>query len=460
MNGMKINLLLAGLLLATFALTFTHCTDPIDIGGEILAEDQASVGYTDTFSLVTRTIAGDSVSVYNLNAGGLSRYFLGRTEDPFFGAVETSLYLQPLLLRDAFTGLIEQFRPTSFTTIDSIVLVLPLDTTGVIGDVSGPFGLEVYELSESIAYLDATQTYYSSTDLAVKPGPVGVFSGIPSFDTTFVTDLIVEGTNDTASYGRQLRIPLSASLGEFFLSQDTSFFQNDSLLLEQFYGLFIKPSGLTNGLLDIDFDKPWGGIYLYAEDRGDKINYALPINVLSAHINRYEHDFTTGLVQDFLEAPEKGDSLLFLQGLEGLLVEVEIPGMDALQDRVINKAELELTVATLDGYDLEETPPVDQIFAYYRNDDGGLSVIEDIATGIDFGAVDLSFGGFPEEDDAGTFTYRLNISVHLQYMISGVYPDKIILAVFPRAANAGRLILNGPGAAERPARLKVAFTDL
>ena len=457
---MKINLLLPGLLLAIVALTFSNCTDPIDIGGELLTEDQASVGFTDTLTLQAHTFKGDSISVFSFNASTLSRYYLGSVDDPFFGTLETSLYLQPLLLRNSFTGLITDFMPSTFATIDSIVLVLPLDSSGVYGDVSGNFDLEVYELDEGITYLDTEKIYYSNTNLATQATPLGTFSGVPNFDTTYVTDLIIESSTDTATYGRQLRIPLANSLGDYFLSQDTSVYQNDSLFLEKFKGLYIKPSGLTNGLLDINFDRAWAGIYLYVDDRGETLNYALPVNALSAHINRYEHDFSTGAVQEFIGNQEKGDSLLFLQGMEGLLVELSLPSLDALQNKIINKAELEMTVASLDGYDLEANPPVDQIFAYYRNDDGGLTVIEDVATGVDLGAVDLSFGGYPEENESGTYTYRMNISIHLQYMLSGALPDKIILAVFPRAANAGRLILNGPGAGQSPVRLKVAYTDL
>lgn len=459
MNGMNMNLLLPGLLLAVFSLTLTHCTDPIDIGGDLLDEDQASVGFTDTLSLKARTVAGDSISVYSFNSSALQNYYLGKVNDPYFGEVTTSLYLQPLLLRDPFTGLIQEFTPDPTAQVDSVVLVLPLDSSGVFGDVSGAFALEVYELTESIAYLE-DDIYYSNTDLALAADPLAGVSIRPNFDTTFVTKLIVERSGDTASVGRQLRIPLSNSLGEFLLSQDSTFYQSDSVLLEQFRGLYVRPTELTGGLLDIDFARPWGGVHFYFSQPDTTTSYILPVNALSAHINRYEHDFSAGTVGDYLDNEAKGDSLLFLQGLEGLLVELEIPNLQELDGRAINKAELEFTVATLPGYDLDDRPPVDQILAYYRNDDGNLVVIDDVATGIDLGAIDLFFGGFPEEVESGKFTYRLNLSIHLQYMLNGALPETIYLAVFPRAANAGQVIFYGPGSSLSPARLKVAFTDL
>ena len=82
-----------------FAIGLSNCTDPLQVGSNLLEEDRASVGFTDTLSLKARTIPGDSVIAYAPN-GLLTTFLFGRTEDEFFGTTETAIYFETFLPRD------------------------------------------------------------------------------------------------------------------------------------------------------------------------------------------------------------------------------------------------------------------------------------------------------------------------------------------------------------------------
>ncbi|MEZ4985005.1 MAG: hypothetical protein R2795_08220 [Saprospiraceae bacterium] len=150
------------------------------------------------------------------------------------------------------------------------------------------------------------------------------------------------------------------------------------------------------------------------------------------------------------------DSLLFIQGMEGLQTAITIPGLADYAGRVVNKAELELHVAALPEEDLSYFPPLAQIIAMYKNDEGQLVTIQDVSIST---ALNFYFGGQPRVQEDGSYVYKINLSLHLQDVIDGKVDPVIYLVPFPRAGNAQRVILKGYGATDRPPVLNVNFTD-
>lgn len=439
-------------------LFWTGCTDPIDVGSDLLSEDRATVGFTDTLDVSAITVIGDSVRTYSPSfSSQLNTYLLGRTEDPFFGVTEAGIYATPLLLRSQTNGVFVDFTYGAQASVDSVYLILPLDSIGTYGDFSSIYSVDVFEVIEKIDF--AEEDYYSNVNFAFDAMPIGSAAFVPSLDSTFVTTLLLENLSDTATVAPHIRIPLNNELGERLMSQDTAIYNADSSFVEFFRGIYIKPNAVSDGFINTNlFTKTWGGIYVYYTEQDSLKEHAFPISALSGKISRYAHDYTGSMVGDFLENPALGDSLLFLQGLQGLLIKMNIPDLDNLAGKVINKAELEFSLAVLEDYDLNLDPPAPQIVAYKRNDEGQLVVIDDVT--IFPNDLDLYFGGQPKEQDDGTIRYSLNLSVHLQYMIDGSERDNLYIGIVPRTANPSRVIFRGDGVSESPARLKVSFTDL
>lgn len=448
------------------SLILTNCTDPLEVGANLLDEDRAQVGFTDTLKLKARTEVGDSVSAFSPGSGAISTFLFGRTENNYFGITEAGFYLEPLLLRDLGGNPVEfvsTFDPAN-VILDSVVLVLPLDSTGIYGDVDGQFGVEVYEVTEAINPVefneDGDVSFFSNVFYDVNPMPLASTMFRPNYtDTAFVKKDVSFSTLDTFDLkAPHVRIRLDNSFGESFLQQDTSVYANDSTLLDFFRGFYVKPTGVSPGLLNFNLNNTWPGVYFYYRSGTDTLSYNLEAGSIGRRVSTYTHDYNGYVAGDFIANPETKDSLMFLQGLQGLLVAFEIPGLANFDQKVINKAELELTVAVPDDYDITFNPPVEQIVALKKTDEGELIVIGDVS--ILPNDLQTYFGGQPEEQSDGSILYKVNMSIHTQYMIDGSEPETVYLAVFPRPGNASQVILKGPGAVSNPPVLKVSFTDL
>lgn len=456
------------LLVVCCALSFvlTNCTDPLEVGANLLDEDRAKVGFTDTLKLKVRTEIADSVSAFSPGVGAISTFLFGRTENPYFGITEAGFYIEPLLSRDLGGNPIDflsTFNPNT-VILDSVVLVLPLDSSGIYGDVNGQFGLEVYRVNEALDPVefddDGNVSFFSNIFYDVDPMPLASAMFRPNYDDSiFVKKDISFSTLDTVDLkAPHVRVRLDEAFGQTFFQQDTTVFANDSTLLEFFRGLYVKPTGISPGLLNFNVNRSWSGVYFYYRAGTDTLTYSLEAGSIGRRISTYAHDYEGYVAGDFVENPDTNDSLMFLQGMQGLEVAFEIPGLENFDQKVINKAELELTVAMPADYDLIFNPVPEQIVALKKTDEGEFIVISDVSVlPNDLG---VYFGGQPEEQTGGEVLYKLNMSIHTQYVIDGSEPQTIYLAVFPKAGNASQVIFKGPGAVVNPPVLKVSFTDL
>jgi hypothetical protein len=448
------------------SLVLTNCTDPLEVGANLLDEDRARVGFTDTLQLKVRTEIADSVSAFSPGVGAISTFLFGRTENPYFGITEAGFYLEPLLSRDLGGNPIDflsTFNPNT-VILDSIVLVLPLDSAGIYGDVNGQFGIEVYRVTEAIEPVvfdeDGNVSFFSNVFYDTDPMPLASTMFRPNYDdSVFVKKDISFSSLDTVDLkAPHVRVRLDNAFGQTFFQQDTTVFANDSTLLEFFKGLYIKPTGISPGLLNFSLNRSWSGVYFYYRSGTDTLTYSLEAGSIGRRISTYTHDYQGYVAGDFIANPDTQDSLMFLQGLQGLQVAFEIPGLDNFSQKVINKAELELTVAMPADYDIIFNPVPTQIVALKRTDEGEYIVISDVSVlPNDLG---VYFGGQPEEQAGGEVLYKLNMSIHTQYIIDGSERETIYLAVFPRPGNARQVIFKGPGAVVNPPVLKVSFTDL
>lgn len=446
-----------------FLLFVSSCTDPLDVGTELLTEDRAAVGFTDTLKIQARTTIADSVRVYSSDRIVMNDFLFGNTSDPYFGETKAGIYMQPLLSRntDAGGNFIE-FKISDQSIIDSIILILPLDSSAIIGDIAGLFGIDVFEVIEPISVEendDGEEAYFSNISFDTNPTPLASTTFVPSFDSVFVKDVINTISDDTIKLIRpHVRIALDPALGQRLLDMDTLTFEKDSSFLEAFKGLYLEPTGTSAGLLDFRLNNVWAGMYIYYRDQNDTLSYSFELGFAGKRISQYTHTYTGSVVGDFLDDNEQGDSLLFMQGMQGLLIEFEIPGLATFQNKVINKAELEFTVATFEDYDLDAYPPIKQIIALKRNDEGQLVTISDVS--LFSNELSFYFKGQPVKQDDGSTTYTLNLSVHSQFLLDGTEPETIYLAISPRVGNANRVILKGAGSETTPAVLKVSFTDI
>lgn len=432
------------------------CTDPTEIGADLLDGDKAEVGFTDTLTVIATTEKTDSILTYFpvfTAAEAFQSYPVGDMNDPVLGKSKAQIYAQLSL---------SQLLPDleAAAKIDSIVLVLPYDTANVYGFLNQEYGLSIHRLTED---MDEDLSYYSNDSFQSDPTPMGSIQFRPNLDSITIYDYPNTG-RDTLKVPPQVRIPLPISFAQELVRLDTAFYRSDSAFISYFKGIHIKPTKVTQGMLNFKLLDSRAGIYMYYE-RADtlKRQYRFEFNPFRARSVQIEQDYNGVLAERYINSTQLGDSLVFVQGLSGLTTKLEIPHIKNLKNLVINKAELEVRVANLPGDNLGVFKPVPQLLLLSADDDGDLITIDDITILLPQGATILrqAYGGVPTNGKPGEpQLYNMNISTHVQGMIDGLRENVLYLTVFNRNQNPSRVPLYGAKHPQYSIKLKIAFSRL
>jgi hypothetical protein len=423
------------------------CTNPTGLGLDLLEEDLLNVLYSDTLSVETGTASGDSTIVHT-PANFAGAYLLGRLNDPVFGISEAGLYAQfvPEYLRPAF--------PAS-ARVDSLVLVLPYDTSRFYGDLNQNLSLEVYRLEERI---NGDLVQYSNASFAYDPVLVGRFRGKPSKDSIAVKDY--RGGTETTITFPHLRISLSGAIGQGFLSADTSVYTSDSLFLNFFKGLYIRPAGTSGGsLAGVNLSAANAGLMVYYRTDTLARQFQFQFNRFLANVTTFRHDYAGSQVERSVAAPSLQNPYIFVQGMAGVYGRIRIPNVRKFQGVVINKAELIFQVAQLPGDNLSFYPPASFLSLFYRDKSGILFPIPDAL--LIQANLRENFGGtYVPGADGTPGLYRINLGAHFRDMVEGRVPDELFIGLSPKATNGARSVLHGSTSPEKKVKLRVAYTPL
>lgn len=433
------------------ALLISSCTDPTLIGSELLTEDRVNIEFTDTLSIKAKTVLADSVRTYSaLTSEQINAYLYGNMKDPIMGTARSDIYLQ----------LRPQFAKPDFTTatIDSVVLVLPYDTSNVYGSIAGTYDMELFQVTEELTRID---DHYSDTSFTFDPVPLASHEFTPSLDSLFVANYD-GGIIDTVGFSH-LRVPIDTTdrIKQLFFNQDTLFYEDDSTFIQSFKGLHLRANQETSGLLSFGLRATGSGIFVYYTIEGDSIpqQFRFELNDQSTRLTTFSKDYSGTIVESLLENPDLGgDSVVFTQSMAGLNIEVEVPNITELEGVIVNKAELELTIASLEDDQLSIFEPVQQLLVSSPNEEGTLAVIDDVL----FSGTNLSsfFGGIPiNNSDNVPTTYQINLSAHLQNMINGTKGTTFTISPFQTSQRGSRSIIYGSGHS-MGMKLKVSYTKL
>lgn len=441
-----------------FGIIINSCNDPSPIGSELLQEDQVDIFFTDSITLVASTLKEDRILTYDPNPSTINdNFLLGDYTDPVFGTVNTGIYAQLTL----------DFNPPDYegALVDSVVLTLQYDSLGTYGQLDQDlFSLGIYRVTENI---DRESDYFSDDSFIVdEANPLAEvldFSPkVSSMDSLQdIIDYRFNSDGDTISIPPSLRIRFSNFFGGELVNYDSVIYANNTSFLEQFNGIHVRPLAQTPGMLSFDISSlSASGMTVYY--RQDTINtqYEYSFSSRFVQFNSFEHDFQNTTIDNFFDDTTLGDSLLFLQAMSGPNIKIELPNIDDLQNIIVNKAELEFTVASdVDGDNLNNYPPIETMIAADIGDDGEFVFLSDVLVGNNG-----SFGGFlideVGEQGEAIQVYRMNISAHFQQIIDGLRDNTIYLRAFPKQEQAGRVVIYGPGHSTYPMKLKLTYTNL
>lgn len=446
-------------------ICFSACSNSTTIGADLLDSDRQDLIFKDDFVLKTSTVSGDTVQTFSpfLNAQ-LTNYLIGDYVDPVFGQVESSVYAQ---ISTSGVG-----RPDfNGNTLDSVVLVLPYLVGGSYGDTDGEYSLDILRLSEDG---DNENSLWSNTSFATEATPIGSKSFVPNL----VDDVVIlTPNNDSLGFypdtlGPQLRIQLDNDFAmELFnadvdMESDSVFFSDDRFT-EYFKGIHITTNAETGGLLNFNLrnNGSLAGIFVYYHTDNADVVYQFPLSASDMKVSQYNQDYSGSIIEPFINNTDNsGDSLFFLQGLEGVYGMIELPDLSSFEGEVaINKAELILTVAELpEDSDIYTLPQ--QLVLEAKNDLGNYEYIYDVAGSDQTGefistVIPSIFGGeltgFTDRPDE----YSMNITAQIQDVLKGKADPQLRLSLFARNNLANRAVFYGGQHSTYPVKLRIYYTQ-
>jgi len=462
MPSFMLRLSLYFLLLAVSSL-LVRCTDPTVIGGELLDGNQLPVVFSDSLPVQLTTQLGDTsqVASFQVSAGSFA---VGCLQDPLLGTSRASVGFE-LLERDSSIQL-------DGLTIDSVVLVLPLDTSAQVGDPTALVSLRVLQAEAGTITLLEPLTSEPLVSTGVE---YGTYAAVPPRNETTENFF---GANETTvdTVAPQIRIPLNQNFIDDIrpaldqgIASDTTTAIKDSLFAELFAGLIIEASDCSANfpaVSVIDANSSRFGVRIYY-NRDDSLGqYSLSFfrNGTTTFKFRpfYQHEYASTFASSLLTGAADSDSISVVQSLDGLITKVSFPDLAPLNGVAINFARLQIPIIR-DGF----AQPLDRLVPARRNSVGDLVPIGASSATFDapFAAIE---GGALERIAAPAGStrdsidvYNFNLTSYFQAIAEGTQTGDLFLLPVGQVQIGGRSLLVGPDNDEAiGARLLLATTTL
>ena len=435
-------------LLIVLGVSLNACTQPGIIGSNLLEGDQIGVGFTDTLPFIMYLQPTDSVKTYDTEIDEqLIGYLCGQFRDPVFGLSEAIINAQ-LGLNAA--------EPPDFEggTLDSMVMILPYRSTRVYGDTMQAYEIKILLLDEE---MNDTIDYFSNKSFEASQ-LMGVKTVYPKPNDSLEILIHGDDTLGTQKVGPQLRIRLDETFAQSLFAEDTLVLESDSSFLEKYKGIQIRSHSENNGILNFSLLSTSARLAVYYHTDTIFRQYSFRFSPIRPRMVNFTHDYTGTPVEPFLQDSTLCDSLVFGQGMSGLGIVVEIPDTEIFEDKIINRAELELSVISLPEDVVYPFDPIEQFLVSEILEDGSLQIIPDVSVGLSRQDLALIFGGNLEEENSPQ-TYKMNLSAYFKELKNGEVGNRLLITPLYRAELANRVVLCGPKHPDYPAKIKLSLTD-
>ena len=266
-------------------------------------------------------------------------FFLGKiNNDPFFGKTDARMFFQlnPPYYKYYFLN-----KPDSLY-IDSVVLVINYLET--YGDTNTAQTVNVYEIDQSNSFWSDTAYLVRKSDLTYSN-----LLGSRTFLPSTLNDSVKAYKDNSIN---QLRIRLNNSFGTRLLSYDSSgngAYGGDSLFKSKFKGFALQSMSTGNAVMGFNLAglNTKLAIYYKYEKRVvstvQKLDTAVTyfyFNGSSAAANFVKRDYSGTPLNTSLNNGTTPDPILYLQNSPGTFVNLKIPALATLSNRVIHRAEL------------------------------------------------------------------------------------------------------------------------
>jgi hypothetical protein len=441
--------------LISIALFYSSCQDPSTIGSGLLDDEKLDVEVQSNFEIEGQTIAGKPVVTLIQNFSNYTSYPIGSYQDETYGFVESELFTR--IVFNNTIGLPVTMHKAKF---DSIVMIISYDTLSMYGDTKEVHGLTVREIVDVPVLKDSV---FSNTPINKSNSVVvGRRNLVPNpKDSITILNYLVD-TISPVTGPAQIRIPLDTNWFKQKFENIKSI-ETNIALQEQMKGFNIS-SDSKNSLLGMNF----GAI---ADDANNGVNGIYVHYRDSANVKRvYRFLFSPYKFSSFASIPspslesklnskQEGESLLFVQGLDGVNTELTFNDISKLQGKIISYASLELTVADISGLNNILYPYIPQLSIVYDSDQGPI-LIRDLSDLLASGLpLNLGFGGSLTEKSGTLGSYKMNITKLIKGMVLGNIPNKIRIIVNNTNQRPHRTAFYGVKHPVYPVKLVVSYTN-
>ncbi len=446
---------------------FFSCSKSSPFGADLLQNEIAEYAFTDSLTIHCKVEIEDSIITADINSTA-DYQLCGKINDPLIGVHEAEIY--SLFQLSTFSP---NFRNSDGTlaTLDSAVMTLRVAAAGVYGDTTQVQNFKVYQLNVG-SRINRTKSYYS-TDSYPADREIGsaMAKVYPS-----KKDSLYYGKGTTQKefigVGSVVRIPLDLNFAheifDYDRKTDSLVYAVDSLFWDKIRGIKIKTetsnANLITGLAlnNTTFSRI---SFFYKKNNGDTVQYRYHMNFVNGNkFVHFNHDYKNTPAEQSIKSVDP--EVLYLHGMSGLRVLVDIPYAQKLGKVAVNKAELEFTTAILPTDNPQFYAPIPQLILI----DTSKLLIQDLVetAGSLLTQGFASFGGSPVKtttvNSHSVYKYRFQMSSRFQDMIDQDANDlkgtRIILNVYPKSITPHRTVFYGQKNSTFPMKLNLKYTKL
>ena len=416
-------------------LLIAACSKPSELGLSLVEQDPADIMYTDTLSLDMQTVLTDP-----LISSARTRWICGSYVDPIFGKSTAGIYANFRL-----TSSNASFPDAIF---DSLVLSLAYDSVGHYGGNISQLGVQEWQVYRLLEDLDPDESYTSD---------INFLTGDLLADFSFTPKVNEPVSVDDAARSPQLRIRLADSLGQYLMQPDSAIYSSNSVFKEAFKGVYIRPktNGQQSAMLRFLSESAYSKLTLYYTDSaGVAQSYEYLMDDDAESVLNINHDYSnTGILQN-----NSTDSLVYLQGMNGVGVRLAFPHLANLGAIIVNKAELVIQVA--EEQDRNFLAP-DQLFCLEKTSSDGYLLIDDVTSSVNRNPSDpfRLFGGLIQYDDNQAY-FAMNLSEYLQRIVDQETEEAAVYIQTAAVTDTERMRIGNGQANSLQAKLFLTYTKI
>ncbi|MCX6189853.1 MAG: DUF4270 family protein [Bacteroidetes bacterium] len=223
-------------LLVLVSLCLNSCKRKDNVGNGLAPEaSNSNIVYTDTLTLLTRTVLEDSIATSEL-----SYNVLGTSDNSVFNLTHASVSAQYFLPRDNFSF-------GGATKFDSAVLYVGFlandNTEGnrSFGDITSPQRFSIHELSE---VLESSRSYYNNSFIKYDAFSLGSFNG--KINLTDSISIVLGSSSKKIPPCLRFKLDDTWAKNKLFNAPSSAFSTNADFLT-YFKGLTIASEGVLGG---------------------------------------------------------------------------------------------------------------------------------------------------------------------------------------------------------------------